>query len=134
MGIGPTVIVVLTTCFVGTAVVFVFASREARRMHTAFRPSDVESALQCVLDDSQCCHDEFDLFLTWPIDDPYLEAIRERCHRILRTCAKPGEDISEDGKEQIRAILRELQSAPVAQRLRSCRACHSLEDRNEQLV
>ena len=111
MEIGSTVIVVLAICFAGIAVFFVLANRATRRNHAAFKPSDVESALQCVLDDSQCCHDEFDLFLTWPIDDPYLEAIRRRCQRILGTCASSrlGGDISMDGKDRIRAILHELQ-------------------------
>jgi len=111
MGVGPTVIAALATCLAGAAAFFALANRATRRIHAAFGPKDVEAALKCVLDDAQY-HDDFDLFLTWPIDDPYFESIRKRCHEILRTCApaKRGEDISEDGKERIRGILRDLQA------------------------
>jgi hypothetical protein len=64
-----------------------------------------------ILDDNQS-HDAFDLFLAWPIDDPYLESIRKRCHDTVRTSqpGRPGEDIGEDAKDRIRALLRELQA------------------------
>ena len=70
---------------------------------------EIESALQCVLDDTQD-HDAFDLFLTWPINDPYLESIRRQCLEIARTSspARLGEDMSENGKDRIRAVLRGL--------------------------
>jgi hypothetical protein len=42
-------------------------------------------------------------------DDPHLESIRTRCRDIVRTSRpRPGEDISENGKDRIRALLREL--------------------------
>lgn len=88
---------------------FARAHRATRRRHAAYGRTDVEVALQCVLDDSQY-HDAFDLFLTWPIDDPYLESIRKQCREVVRTSPPPmaGEDISEAGKGRIRAILRDL--------------------------
>jgi hypothetical protein len=109
MGFGSTVVGVLLTCLGGVAIFFALANRATRRTHAGFGPIEVESALQCVLDDTQC-HDDFDLFLAWPIDDPYLESIRKDCHEIIRTSAPAGsgEDISENGKDRIRAILREL--------------------------
>ena len=88
---------------------FALANRATRRRHAGYGRIEVESALQCVLDDAQS-HDAFDLFLTWPIDEPYLESIRKQCHEIVRTTppAMPGEDISEGGKDRIRAVLRDL--------------------------
>jgi len=94
-------------------VFFALANRATRRRHAEYSRTEVEAALQCVLDDTQY-HDAFDLFLTWPIDDPYLESIRKRCHEIVRTSQPPmaGKDMSEDGKGRIRAILRELREHP----------------------
>jgi len=109
MEFGPPIIAVALTCLAGGGTFFTLANRATRRTHAKFGRIEVESALQCMLDDKQC-HDAFDLFLAWPIDDPYLDSIRKRCREIVRTSApaKPGEDISGDGKEQIRAILRDL--------------------------
>src|SRR5262249_29647077 len=109
MGFGSTVLIVLLICLAGVAAFFVLVNRSARPRHTEFGPGEVESALQCVLDDTQY-HDDFDLFLTWPINDPYLDSIRRQCQEIARTSApaRPGEDMSENGKERIRAILRDL--------------------------
>ncbi len=99
----------LLACVAGVAIFFALSNRAACRRHAGLGPVDVEAALRCVLDDSER-HDAFDLFLTWPIDDPYLESIRKRCHEVVRTSAtaRRGEDISQDGKDRIRAILREL--------------------------
>jgi hypothetical protein len=109
MGFWSTVGAVLLTSLVGGAIFFALANRATRRRHAGLGRIEVEPALQCVLDDTQC-HDAFDLFLTWPIDDPYLESIREQCHEVVRTSqpASTGEDISEKGKDRIRAILRDM--------------------------
>lgn len=109
MGIGATIGAVLLICLAGGAIFFALANRATRRRHAGYGRIEVESALQCVLDDTEW-HDAFDLFLTWPIDDPYLESIRKQCHEIVRTSppARPGEDISVEGKDRIRAILRGL--------------------------
>ena len=110
MGLGYALIALLLTGLAGGAIFFALANRATRRTHARFTRAEVEAALQCVLDDNQW-HDSFDLFLTWPIDDPYLESIRKQCHEIVRASAPPraGEDVSEDGKARIRAILRDLQ-------------------------
>jgi hypothetical protein len=109
MEIGSTAMVALAICFAGATIFFWLANRATRQIHAAFGPKEVVTALQCVLDDSEC-HDEWDLFLSWPIDDPHLESIRQQCHEILRTSARPqrGEDISEDGKNRVRTLLRDL--------------------------
>jgi hypothetical protein len=109
MEAGSIVIAVIVVCATGAAMFFALANRATRRVHAAFGPKQVESALRCALDDSGY-HDEFDLFLAWPIDDPYLESIRRRCHEIIRISgpARAGDDVSQEGKDRIREILREL--------------------------
>jgi hypothetical protein len=59
MGVAGTVVAVVATFLVGAAGFFAWANRATRRVHAAFGPKDVKTALQCVLDDSQD-HDAFD--------------------------------------------------------------------------
>jgi hypothetical protein len=107
MRYGSIVVLILGTGIAAAAVFFALANRATRRMHAAFGPREVAAALECVLDDS-LCHDEWDLFLSWPIADPYLESIRTQCLEIIRTAPPPnrGEDISGDGKNRIRVLLQ----------------------------
>jgi hypothetical protein len=110
MGLGLAISALLAT-FAGGAIFFARGRGATQRRHAGFGRTEVESALQCVLDDTQR-HDDFDLFLAWPIDDPYLESIRRDCHEIVRMSPPPRrrEDISENAKDQIRAILRDLRA------------------------
>jgi hypothetical protein len=73
---------------------------------------DVAEALKNVLDlDGSGSHDQFDVFLARPIEDPYLEAIRLECLEVVRKDRAPpkGKDISESTAEWVRGKLRELQ-------------------------
>jgi hypothetical protein len=87
---------------------FIWANSRTRKQHAHFAHSDVEDALEELL--SNDSHDNWDLFLAWPIDDPYLESLRQRCLRVVEECPreKPNEDISQAGTEQVRAMLKEL--------------------------
>jgi len=109
MGFAFAVGALLLSCLAGGAIFFARANQSTRRRHARLGRAEVRSALESVLDDTQS-HDAFDLFLAWPIDNPYLESIREQCHEIVRNLTPPrrGEDISENGKDQIRALLRDL--------------------------
>ena len=109
MGFWATILIVLLSGLAGVAVFFALTHRATRRRHAKFAPIDVELALECVLDDRKY-HDAWDLFLTWPIDDPYLESIRLQCCDILETAApaKRGEDVSDDAKARIRVVLGDL--------------------------
>lgn len=55
-------------------------------------------------------HDNFDLFLSWPIDDPRLESARLQCLRIIQETdpAPPGQDLSNEGLRRVAALLEEL--------------------------
>jgi hypothetical protein len=110
MAVAGTMVAAVATFLVGAAGLFAWANRATRRVQV-LGPRDVEAALRCVFDDSQD-HCAFDDFLAWPIDDPCLESIRVRCREIVRTSApaKRGEDISQNGKEQIRELIRDLQT------------------------
>ena len=55
---------------------FVWSNHRTKKLHAAFTKSDVRAAIESVLLDGY--HDEWDLFLAWPISDTYLESLRER--------------------------------------------------------
>jgi hypothetical protein len=68
-----------------------------RREHARFTTEDVQSAVENCLDLHDALdHDEWDLFLAWPIDDRYLESVRQRCIRVW----------DEDGPEPVEPRLR----------------------------
>jgi len=95
----------------GTSVVafFAWANHRTRKRHAHFRTADVRVALEEVLSDDSSDHDTFDLFLAWPIDDPYLESIRKRCICLLASDEpEEGRDISQQAAEEFRIILAEL--------------------------
>jgi hypothetical protein len=74
---------------------------------------DVENALRNVLDiDGSGTHDTFDLFLSWPIEDPTLEVIRTECLAVCLADRRPprGRDLGEESEQWIRRKLNELQS------------------------
>ena len=53
-------------------------------------------------------HDTWDLFLAWPIDDSYLDSIRQECLRICRECPPVrGKDINHEGEKRVAALLAE---------------------------
>jgi hypothetical protein len=87
-----------------------WANARARREHAGFTRKDVEAALEEFVWPDSVYHDTWDLLLAWPIDDPYLESIRQRCRRVVEECPreKPTEDISQAGVERIRTMLAEL--------------------------
>lgn len=93
----------------GIAAFFVWANRQTAAAHARFTPKDVEIALTELLDPQARDHDTWDLFLTWPINDPYLESIRLECLRIWQECPPgPGKDINDEGEKRVAALLAEL--------------------------
>ena len=82
---------------------FVFASKLTRRAHARSTQSDVEAALEEFVSPESAYHDTWDLFLAWPIDDPYLESIRQRCQTVAA-----GRDGDPAAVDHVRAILSEL--------------------------
>jgi len=88
---------------------FAWANRQTAKAHARFTAKDVEAALAELLDPQARTHDTWDLFLAWPIDDAYLESIRQECLRIWQECSHvPGRDISEEGENRVAAVLTEL--------------------------
>ena len=93
----------------GIVVFFAWANRQTAKAHARFTHKDVEIALAELLDPQAHDHDTWDLFLAWPIDDPYLESIRLECQRICQECPPvPGKDINEDGEKRVAVLLAEL--------------------------
>ena len=84
-------------------------NRKMAKAHARFTPTDVENALAELLDADAPNHDAFDLFLAFPIENPYLESVRVECMRICRECPPaPGKDINDEGERRIAALLAEL--------------------------
>jgi hypothetical protein len=82
-----------------------------RARHAAFEPKDVESALMNVISEEPCYHDEFDLFLGHPIDDPFLESIRKRAFEIVQNDSVPSAgDISPGAAEEIEELIATVRS------------------------
>lgn len=89
---------------------FAWGNRWMAKRHAQFTAKDVEDALAEVLDPNAPTHDGFDLFLSWPINDPELEAVRLECQKICRECPPaPGKDFNEEGEQRIAALLADLQ-------------------------
>ena len=90
---------------------FTQANEKARQRHATFKKEGVIGALENVLGLSECrYHDEWDLFLAWPIDDPHLESIRQKCLDIRqRYPSGPEGDIgSKVGQAEVKRMLDDL--------------------------
>jgi hypothetical protein len=83
---------------------FAWANARTRRQHARFDPKDVEAALEEFVSPDSRDHDTWDLFLSWPIADPYLESVRQRCQSVA------GHDADPTAKDHVRAILSELRA------------------------
>ena len=103
----------LTLVIAVIAFVFIAGNRAAAASHLQFTAADVEQALAEVTSPDSPTHDAWDLFLSWPIADPYLESIRRRCLAIVdddASTSHPGRDLSVDSENRVRAILKELRA------------------------
>ena len=100
-----TLLVILVFSFFG------WANRRTKKEHAAFTKRDVITAIENVLS-SDHYHDEWDLFLAWPIGDSYLESVRQRCIAISSEYSgtEKGKDIATSGETNLRLILDELKS------------------------
>ena len=73
--------------------------------------ADVISALENLLSDEPVMHDEFDMFLSLTVVDPYLESVRKRVLEIvLRNSGNSMQDISPQGALEIKGLLTELRT------------------------
>lgn len=93
---------------VAVVVFFAWANHRTKREHATFTRGDVVAAIENVLSDGY--HDEWDLFLAWPIGDPYLESVRQRCIAISNEYSgiEKGKDIGTNGETKLHEILDEL--------------------------
>jgi len=95
---------------------FAIANRKTAADHRRFTAKDVELALAEVISPDSRDHDAWDLFLSWPIDDAYLESIRQRCLAIVNEdrSPPPGKDISPEAESKVQALLNELRESSRA--------------------
>ena len=99
-------VVVAVVCF------FRWANYETKKAHAAFTTRDVIAAIENVISPVDVDHDEWDSFLRWPIRDPRLETVRQRCLGISKEYSglETGKDIATAGEAQLRVILNELRN------------------------
>ena len=96
---------------VALVVFFSWAGRETKAQHAKFDKSNVLSALSNLISDESTDHDEFDLFISWPINDPYLESIRQRVIEIANKYPKQvNRDISIEAAKEIEGLIYEIQN------------------------
>ena len=87
---------------------FYLSGRRARENNASMSIVDAIEALEEAIDNS-ARHDRWDDFLSRPIKDPFLEAIRLRALQIAEDAVQePGRDISLAATEQLRLLLAEL--------------------------
>lgn len=98
-------------CVIAVVCFFGWANYRTKEEHAAFTRPDVIAAIENVLS-SKDYHDEWDLFLAWPIGDSYLESVRQRCVAISNEYSgtEKGKDIATLGEAQLRLILEELKN------------------------
>ena len=99
----------LTLIIAIIAVIFIMGNRATALEHARFSAADVEAALAEVVSPDSPYHDAWDLFLSWPVGDAYLESIRQRCLAIVRDDSPPpGRDLSHGAEREVRRLLEEL--------------------------
>ncbi len=87
-----------------------FSGRRVRENHAFLSISEAVAALEEAVDNG-AGHDRFDDFISWPINDPYMEAIRLRALQItLDAVEEPGRDLSVAATEQLQLLLSELRA------------------------
>ena len=103
-------ILISVAVVVAIAALVAWASRQTAKRYARFQPKDVEEALVELVSDDARDHDTWDLFLSRPIDDPYLESVRQQCLAIVRECPRTHdhEDISQEGQVRVKTLLQEL--------------------------
>ena len=100
--IGVAVLTASVTAFL------IWSNGATQRQHARFTPEDVQSAVENCLDLDAEDHDEWDLFLGLPIDDPHLESVRQRCIRIWDE--DDPEPVGTRLRSELEEILQELRS------------------------
>ena len=98
--IGGAIVIAPVTAF------FVWANGATERQHARFTRQDVQSAVENCLDMHGTDHDEWDLFLGFPINDPYLESVRQRCIQLWD--ADGPEPVDARLRRELEKILQEL--------------------------
>jgi hypothetical protein len=93
---------------------FLWARRRTGQKQTGLQRGDVRKALEEVISESSFSRDNWELFVKWPIDDPYLESVRQRCRRILadHPRTKVTAYVSKEGVDKLRKVLEELDGRP----------------------
>lgn len=104
-------ILTISLIIVAFVAFFTWARIKAKSQHASFDKSDVISALNNLISDESTDHDEFDMFISWPINDPYWKAIRQKVIKITSKYSKSvNRDISIEGVNEIKCLIYEIQN------------------------
>lgn len=103
-------VLIVTLLVIAVFCLFAWGNQRTKTQHAAFTKSDIIAAIENVLLGSR--HDEWDLFLAWPIGDSYLESVRQRCIAISSEYSgtEKGKDIATGGETKLYLILDELKN------------------------
>ena len=103
--------VVITLIVIAVPWLFAWGNHQSKKQHAAFTKSDVMAAIEDVLSDGYH-HDEWEMFLAWPIGDSYLESVRQRCIAISNEYSgtEKGKDIATNGEAKLHLVLDELKN------------------------
>lgn len=99
---------VIALLLVGVAAFFAWANRLTRSAHARFTHRDVQAVLEDAIGTADY-HDDWDLFLGWPIDDPYLDSVRQRCIQISNQYGGPAPG-GDEFVARLKPILEELKN------------------------
>jgi hypothetical protein len=97
-------LIVVALVIGGIPAFFVWANWATRRHYARFTHRDVKAVFERALAPSEY-YDDWELFLAWPIDDPYLDSVRQRCIQIWDEC---GERAGDEFVARLKPILEEL--------------------------
>lgn len=103
-------ILIVALLVIAVFCLFIWGNHQTKKRHAAFTKSNVIAAIENVLSGNR--HDEWDLFLAWPIGDTCLESLRQRCAAISSEYSGnvKGKDIATGGESKLNLILDELRN------------------------
>jgi hypothetical protein len=92
------------------ALFFTWANRATAKAHAHFRTEDVEAALHEFVSPDSKYHDGWDLFLSWPIDNPSLESVRQDCLKLVRESPYSPPELDPEIVPKVARLLEHLRN------------------------
>ena len=92
---------------IAVGLVFALGNWWTKRTRGGSTAQDVVTSIETLFGPGSM--DEWEFFLEWPIADPYLESVRQRCRAIYEEHdAQPGQYMTDQGIRLVGEVLAEL--------------------------